>query len=116
MTNDPPFDPPYLTVHGTGADAYCVETLADGTTRPAPLPKPIVRSEAAPLASSSARSPAPKGNQRAFMYLNVPFADKDSAKKLGAKWDAEKKKWYVPHGVDVSGFKQWWPSELADKP
>jgi len=29
------------------------------------------------------------------IYLNVPFAQKDHAKGLGAKWDASKKKWYI---------------------
>lgn len=29
------------------------------------------------------------------IYLNVPFSQKDDAKKLGAKWDRSKKKWYV---------------------
>lgn len=29
------------------------------------------------------------------IYLNVPFAQKDIAKKQGAKWDRKKKKWYV---------------------
>lgn len=31
------------------------------------------------------------------IYLNVPFRDKDYAKRLGAKWDADKKKWYAPN-------------------
>jgi hypothetical protein len=29
------------------------------------------------------------------IYLNVPFARKDEAKALGAKWDSSKKKWYI---------------------
>ncbi len=29
------------------------------------------------------------------IYLNVPFNDKDDAKKLGAKWDYKKKKWFI---------------------
>uniref|UniRef100_A0A6C0HZD3 ribonuclease H n=1 Tax=viral metagenome TaxID=1070528 RepID=A0A6C0HZD3_9ZZZZ len=29
------------------------------------------------------------------IWLNVPFAKKDEAKKLGARWDAVKKKWYI---------------------
>lgn len=29
-------------------------------------------------------------------YLNVPFEQKDEAKKHGARWDADKKKWYFP--------------------
>ena len=28
-------------------------------------------------------------------YLNVPYEEKDEAKSLGAKWDAEVKKWYI---------------------
>ncbi len=28
------------------------------------------------------------------IYLNVPFANKDEAKKLGARWDVNMKKWY----------------------
>ena len=29
------------------------------------------------------------------IYLLVPFAQKDEAKELGAKWDATKKKWFI---------------------
>lgn len=29
-------------------------------------------------------------------YLNVPFAEKAAAKDLGARWDLDKKQWYVP--------------------
>ncbi len=29
------------------------------------------------------------------IYLNVPFELKDDAKKLGAKWDFKKRKWYA---------------------
>lgn len=40
-------------------------------------------------------------------YLNVPFAHKDEAKALGARWDAANKKWYVPTNKDVSLFAKW---------
>ena len=29
------------------------------------------------------------------LYLNVPFSEKDEAKKMGAKWDVKKKKWFI---------------------
>jgi hypothetical protein len=29
------------------------------------------------------------------VYLEVPYEEKDDAKSHGAKWDAEKKKWWV---------------------
>ena len=41
------------------------------------------------------------------IYLNVPFAQKDAAKALGARWDAANKKWYVPADKDITLFAQW---------
>ncbi|ECH4586182.1 DUF1738 domain-containing protein [Salmonella enterica] len=42
-------------------------------------------------------------------YLAVPFAEKNEAKALGAKWDKDAKSWYAPEGVDVatSGLARW---------
>lgn len=40
-------------------------------------------------------------------YLNVPYAEKDAAKALGARWDAAVKKWYVPANKDVALFAKW---------
>lgn len=34
-------------------------------------------------------------------YLNVPYAEKDIAKRNGAKWDAAAKKWYVSASKQV---------------
>lgn len=42
-----------------------------------------------------------------MLFLNVPFAQKDEAKTLGARWNADKKKWYVPDGVDTTPFSRW---------
>jgi hypothetical protein len=44
-----------------------------------------------------------------IIYLNVPFAQKDAAKALGARWDAANKKWYIPSGKNVALFAQWQP-------
>ncbi|MCF7986977.1 MAG: DUF5710 domain-containing protein [Methylovulum sp.] len=40
-------------------------------------------------------------------YINVPYAEKDDAKALGAKWDATQKKWYVPEDKDRTLFGKW---------
>lgn len=40
-------------------------------------------------------------------FLTVPFAEKDQAKSLGARWNADKKKWYVPAGIELAPFKKW---------
>ena len=31
-------------------------------------------------------------------YLNCPYSEKDLVKSLGARWDADARKWYVPSG------------------
>lgn len=46
------------------------------------------------------------------MFLDVPFAEKDRVKRLGAKWDGAMRKWYIPHGVDVHLFSRWWSEAL----
>jgi len=41
--------------------------------------------------------------------LDVPFREKDAAKRLGARWDATRKIWFVPDGVDTTAFQKWLP-------
>ena len=41
-----------------------------------------------------------KGLPSTKLYLNVPFAKKDLAKKNGARWDKDKKKWYYTEDLD----------------
>ncbi len=44
-------------------------------------------------------------------YIAVPYAEKDDAKQLGAKWDRAEKSWFVPAGVDTEAFAQWMPAK-----
>ncbi len=46
--------------------------------------------------------------------LVVPYSAKDRAKSLGARWDVLGRFWYVPHGVDVNAFREWWPDSLQN--
>lgn len=41
------------------------------------------------------------------MTLAVPFAEKDQAKELGAKWDGESKSWYIEPDMDTGKFRRW---------
>ena len=41
------------------------------------------------------------------LVLKVPYSDKDEAKSLGARWDAQLKKWFVPKGQDTKPFGKW---------
>ncbi len=47
------------------------------------------------------------------LYLDVPFAQKDQAKALGARWDARRKKWYIPDGIDSVPFRRWSPEPMG---
>lgn len=42
--------------------------------------------------------------------LQVPFAEKDAAKKLGARWDAASRVWYVVGKDDMAAFAKWSPA------
>ncbi|NMG43001.1 hypothetical protein GPA22_04560 [Aromatoleum toluvorans] len=44
------------------------------------------------------------------MNLKVPFAEKDEAKKLGARWDAARKLWYIEGHLDEGIFLRWSPT------
>lgn len=44
--------------------------------------------------------------------LQVPYIEKDDAKKLGAKWDPDKKTWYIAGEIDSSLFSKWMPKSL----
>lgn len=46
------------------------------------------------------------------MDLKIPYAEKDTAKALGARWDSVRKTWFVPPGVDINLFARWLP-EIA---
>ena len=47
------------------------------------------------------------------VYLKVPFAEKDDAKKQGARWDAARKAWYIESTVDRAPFLKWSPTDPA---
>ena len=38
--------------------------------------------------------------------LTVPYARKEEAKALGARWDGTQRTWYVPGGTDLRGFDE----------
>lgn len=49
-----------------------------------------------------------------IIYLNVPYDEKNYAKKLGAKWDKEKKKWYAPI-YEEEKFSRWLDNKNKQK-
>jgi Domain of unknown function (DUF5710) len=49
-------------------------------------------------------------------YLNVPYAQKDAAKSLGARWDQGAQRWFVPSKIPTDQFNQWLPHQNPSKP
>ena len=47
------------------------------------------------------------------LYLDVPFAEKDAARSLGARWDPSKTLWWVPTDQYVDGITRWLPKTVG---
>ncbi|HSG40293.1 MAG TPA: DUF5710 domain-containing protein [Thermoanaerobaculia bacterium] len=47
------------------------------------------------------------------VFLDVPYHEKDEAKRLGARWSPEVRKWYIPEGRPHEPFSRWLP-EISD--
>jgi hypothetical protein len=50
------------------------------------------------------------------IYIEVPYAQKDDAKLLGARWDAEVRRWYITDKQDVLLFSEWFGGTVQTKP
>ncbi len=46
-------------------------------------------------------------------YLTTTYAERQSVKVLGAQWDPDHKRWYVPEGRDLTPFMRWLPGSSA---
>ncbi|GAA4331733.1 hypothetical protein GCM10023144_20770 [Pigmentiphaga soli] len=57
-----------------------------------------------PPAPPAAAAPADR------IYLRVPFAEKDEARRLGARWDGIQRQWWIPPSLARRSFARW----LAD--
>lgn len=40
-------------------------------------------------------------------YINVAYKDRDTAKRLGARWDPSVKRWYCPPGSVLAKAYAW---------
>jgi len=47
------------------------------------------------------------------LYLDVPFAEKDAARSLGARWDPAKTLWWIPADQYREGITRWLPKTVG---
>ncbi len=45
------------------------------------------------------------------LYLNVPFEEKNQAKSLGARWDLDKRAWWIDSSANKEQFSRWLKSK-----
>ena len=79
----------WALAHSTDADRANVKPKTELPKQDAPQKQPEQK---------SAKQRVPISER---MYLKVPYDDKEKAKAKGAKWDADKKKWYLPPGTEL---------------
>jgi exodeoxyribonuclease VII large subunit len=48
-------------------------------------------------------------------YLNVQYAEKDTVRSLGARWDVTKKRWYITENSEPFLFAKWLPKEKQEE-
>ncbi len=46
-------------------------------------------------------------------YLSTTFKDREKVKALGARWDPDRRRWFVPAGRDLRAFAAWLPASSA---
>ena len=42
-----------------------------------------------------------------IIFLDCPFHQKEDCKALGGKWNAQKRTWFIPKGMDPTPFSKW---------
>jgi hypothetical protein len=70
----------------------------------APLNADLLRSALAEPANEGSNAMPPTD-------LNVPFHEKDDAKRLGVRWDAARKTWFLPDYTETAPFTKWLPRQ-----
>ena len=50
------------------------------------------------------------------IYIEVPYAQKDEAKLLGARWDVEVRRWYITDKQDALLFSKWFGGTVQTRP
>lgn len=58
------------------------------------------------------KPPAQKPSAPPF-YLAVPYAEREAAKRLGARWDIARRRWWISSDMDRAPFAAWIEVPLA---
>ena len=49
----------------------------------------------------------PPDTRNEITWLEVPFKERNEAKSLGARWNAQRVQWYAPANTDLTHLRPW---------
>ena len=87
----------------TAAEAEAARAAKEAE-RAAKKQKKAAEMQAVREAKAAAKAEAERLDKEQRLYMNVPYADKEDAEALGAKWVAERGKWCIPRNVNANNF------------
>ena len=97
-----------------GADLLAQKEPKKGKKAPASPPAAPAQTPQSAPAPAPTQRPAPQAPQPDRrdkpVYLTVGMIEKDQAKALGAQYNPDQKKWFVPAGMDLKPFGRWLPA------
>lgn len=105
-----PVEPePDVTLEPEPAPVEVPEPVVVEIPEPAPEPEPgpVRKPRTVKPDPSTLSSRRPSGVR---VYLTNEFKDNDVVKALGARFDREKKQWYVPNNISLKPFRDWLPT------
>ena len=96
-------------------DEWAEHHLAAQDERVGPVPRatgidarrPRRRSRAGRATAARPTTAQPPQASPPREYLAVPYDEKDAAKRLGARWDPDAQRWFIPAGVDPEPLARW---------
>ena len=57
----------------------------------------------------TASTPPAASAKSSVVWLDVPYPENESAKRLGARFSRRRKRWYVPRSLEPEPFGRWFP-------
>lgn len=88
-------------------DAAKPQGAAKNAPQAAQAAKPAYIPVEPPKTPPAASQAAPNIAQTVTPLPKVSYYDKDAVKVLGAKYDADAKKWFAPAGIDLTPLAKW---------
>jgi putative DNA primase/helicase len=94
-----------LEIFKAAAAAERIRDFVLGLERAQKLPASLQPTPDAPTQEAPMKAAPERSGQR--VYIDVPYAEREAARDLGARWDRALRSWYVPEGQDPQRFSRW---------